>query len=617
MPSSAKICFSLLIILLLTAGCAPAAIEYYAPEIALPSEWAADQSAQQEMVWFDNLPQRSALSAAEQERIADWIFAYLFQTPGQSQLPLSIENDAPVMLFLSLSDGSTKADVLRASGLSLQSAVEALVSQIDDYLLISGKPLWAKLDLVNEVFTYGSFDLSSPQKDEASLFGLAFESSSGIALLPEVLVAEAIIDSEQKFQPSNLADYLEEQDLPLDLLNGLDPAASVLAYRFSTISFFYEDGHVIPLYRGHRMLNSPSPEDLLSSAVSGGNYLTSAVKADGRFVYSYQPVTDQESDAYNILRHAGTVYAMADLYQQTGDPRLLAALERAVDYLRGQIQKCQVKGVAEYCIVEAGETKLGGNGLAVLAFTQYMKATGSMDLLEDTRSLARWIVSTQDASGEFMIHKVDLPSGEITDFVSDYYPGEAIYALARLYTLDKDDQWLSAASKGAKWLANDRIEGKAEAEITHDHWLLLGLGELQHIQPDPVYVESAIRITDAIIASQNLDPEYPDWFGSYYRPPGSTPAATRSEGLMAAYRIMRDFGTSDQAERILQAVKDNITFQLNTQFHPESAMYLPDPQRVLGGFHQSLTNFEIRNDYVQHNLSSILALYRDLVDQEN
>ena len=360
------------------------------------------------------------------------------------------------------------------------------------------------------------------------------------------------------------------------------------------------------------MATSPAPEDLLSSAISGGDYLINAVKADGRFVYSYQPVTDKESDAYNILRHAGTVYAMADLYQQTGDPSLLAALERAVEYLRRQIQKCQVNGVFENCIVEQGETKLGGNGLGVLAFTQYMKATGKMDLLDDTRSLARWIVSTQNASGEFMIHKVDLPSGEITDFVSDYYPGEAIYALARLYSLDKNEQWLAAASRGAKWLAADRIEGKTEAEITHDHWLLLGLGELQYIQPDPVYVESAMRIADAIIASQNLDPEYPDWFGSYYRPPSSTPAATRSEGLMAAYRIMREFGSSGQADRILQAVKDNITFQFNTQFRPESAMYLPDPQRTLGGFHQSLTNFEIRNDYVQHNLSSILALYRFL-----
>jgi hypothetical protein len=35
---------------------------------------------------------------------------------------------------------------------------------------------------------------------------------------------------------------------------------------------------------------------------------------------------------------------------------------------------------------------------------------------------------------------------------------------------------------------------------------------------------------------------------------------------------------------------------------------------VLGGFHRDLTNFEIRNDYVQHNISGILALLRALTD---
>ena len=39
-------------------------------------------------------------------------------------------------------------------------------------------------------------------------------------------------------------------------------------------------------------------------------------------------------------------------------------------------------------------------------------------------------------------------------------------------------------------------------------------------------------------------------------------------------------------------------------------MYLNDPQRSLGGFRRSLTNFEIRIDYVQHNISALVALYR-------
>jgi hypothetical protein len=41
-------------------------------------------------------------------------------------------------------------------------------------------------------------------------------------------------------------------------------------------------------------------------------------------------------------------------------------------------------------------------------------------------------------------------------------------------------------------------------------------------------------------------------------------------------------------------------------------MYLPNPPRALGGFHTSLTDYEIRIDYVQHNISSLLGLYRAL-----
>ena len=119
-----------------------------------------------------------------------------------------------------------------------------------------------------------------------------------------------------------------------------------------------------------------------------------------------------------------------------------------------------------------------------------------------------------------------------------------------------------------------------------------------------------MRIAKAIMQSQNRDPLYPDWFGSYYRPPRSTPTATRSEGLYAAYQLARDFGDPNEAEQILESLGHGIRFQLQTQFRPESVLYLKKPQRALGGFHNSLTNYEIRDDYVQHNLSSILGLYR-------
>lgn len=39
-------------------------------------------------------------------------------------------------------------------------------------------------------------------------------------------------------------------------------------------------------------------------------------------------------------------------------------------------------------------------------------------------------------------------------------------------------------------------------------------------------------------------------------------------------------------------------------------MYLRKPRRSLGGFTRSLTNFEVRIDYVQHNISALVLLHQ-------
>jgi hypothetical protein len=199
------------------------------------------------------------------------------------------------------------------------------------------------------------------------------------------------------------------------------------------------------------------------------------------------------------------------------------------------------------------------------------------------------------------------PEKIIDDMESVYYPGEAILALNRLYALDKNAEWLNAAEKAAKYLIQIRDGNKTDVELPHDHWLLYALNELYRERKNKIYLNHLLRISNTIINSQNLDPEYPDWFGSYYKPPRSTPTAIRSEGLLAAYSLVKDFVNNKSADRILTAVKRGIGFQLQTQFMPETCIYLLRPDLAAGGFCKSLTDFEIRIDYVQHNISSILG----------
>ena len=153
------------------------------------------------------------------------------------------------------------------------------------------------------------------------------------------------------------------------------------------------------------------------------------------------------------------------------------------------------------------------------------------------------------------------------------------------------------------------------SQLIHDHWLLYALNELHRFRPDPMYLEHALRIVEAIQAGQNRNPAFPDWAGSFYDPPRSTPAATRAEGLAAAYQLARDFVSPARAEAILETLESTVAFQLHTQFQPESVMYFDAPQRALGAFHRALNHHEIRIDYVQHNISALLGLRRILLER--
>ncbi len=237
--------------------------------------------------------------------------------------------------------------------------------------------------------------------------------------------------------------------------------------------------------------------------------------------------------------------------------------------------------------------------------------------------LGRWILATQSDAGEFTAHKLRLATGKLDDHVSQYYPGEAALALIRGSRLNRDrlrltpadDPWLDAAARGARWLIEVRDRDLPQQRLNHDHWLLYALNELYRLRPEPLYRRHTERITSAILGLQNRWSTYPDWHGSYYRPPRSTPTATRSEGLAAAYLLERDHGRADAAQRLLEGLELGVRFQLQTQLGPESALYLPNPRRALGGFRRSLTNYEVRIDYVQHNVSALLLLRRILLER--
>lgn len=523
-----------------------------------------------------------------------------------------VDDVAPRAVFLTISDGDGPALVRMGTGHGVVAATERALAAIQRHRgsAFTADTVWIKFDVVESV---GGIDLCPVDGDvafERSLEGIAFEGGSGVALLAEEVVAHSLI-SAGRIRLDRIGSYLEAGrggELP-------KPDGGTIALRrFLCASFFHHAGRTESLFRGSRDVEIVYRDDLVEAARDGGDYLERMIRGDGSFVYRYHPKQDEEPGGYNMLRHAGTLYSMYELYGITGDTELLRSCVGPREYLLRHIETTGSGVDARSVVVSKGAAKLGGIGLAAIALAKRSTVTGRRDDDDLLRQLGRAILHHQRESGEFE-YKWSYPEGEPYDFVSEYYPGEAILALLRIHDLFGGDDWLDAAERAALWLIETRDAGLEPEQLNHDHWLLYGLNELYRVRPDDRYLEHASRIARAITAAQTRDPIVPDYLGTYHDPPRTTPVATRTEGLVAAYRLLRDHGRAEQAEEILETICLNVLFQLRNQFRPSSTIHLPRPRAALGGFRRSLTDFEIRIDYVQHCISALLAVH-DVLREE-
>ena len=360
--------------------------------------------------------------------------------------------------------------------------------------------------------------------------------------------------------------------------------------------------------------NKISPQEIEKSLLLAGEYFKNAVKENGSFAYEYYPPTNEESPQYNMLRHAGTIYAMLELYEFTKDKSLLGKIQKAITFLLGKSRNIQINNHEALVVLDYDSIKLGGNALAILALAKYMDTVKTREYLEAVQKLARWIQAAQSTEGRFTIHKQDFTTEEISGFVSGFYPGEAIYALTFLYKIDKNKEWLATAEKAAHYLILVRDGDKTPEQLNQDHWLLYGLNELYRLSPQKIYYEHALKITDVILNAQRKDPS-DDEAGSFDKPAYSTSTATRIEGLSAAYQLIRDFGAKKEKEALFDGIRLGIQFLLKNQITKETIKQKNWPAKAVGGFQENTDIPNIRIDCVQHNVSALLGAYRMLKEK--
>lgn len=575
----------------------------------LPAVSAFGKTAPSEScTWIDTEDTGTILDDSQKKGLLEYALSNLSAPEKTWETPPSLQMGGTCrILFISVSDGKKPAVIARGEGMSLETALDAALIALRKKA--GGKlpkPEWIKIDVVSEVRVNREMPVTTALPLTRGLWGLAFTPEEKLTFLPEIVAISGMIDGKGYLQAQELLSWGDPSAKEIVKWILAEKTADYIAFR--TESFFTDGTRFINLYRGAPESLDPTGYELMEASREAASFLARSVDRKGRFVYIYDPVNDTSLGGYNILRHAGALFAMLEYYRTTEDRKVLEASQRALKYLVSKTETLKMNGIEMACVVEGGNVKLGGNGLASLALASYIEVTGDRTHLPLLLKMGTWMLSVQDKTGNFTVHKKRFPDGPVSDFRSLYYPGEAIFGLMRIYALDPRPEWLAGAAAAARYLINVRDKGLKDHELSHDHWLLYGLAELYQTSRESLFLEHGMRIASAIIRAQNRNARFPDWNGGFSSNPRSTPAATRMEGLGAAYAIARSAGRNAEAEIIFASLRLGAGFLLRTIISPSLAMYMKNPPGALGGVRESLTGFQVRIDYPQHSLSAFLAI---------
>ncbi|MGG3887269.1 CapA family protein [Brevibacillus panacihumi] len=529
-------------------------------------------------------------------------------------------NKPKFVIFVSISDATSRAKVFVGSGNSIDTSWKNAVDKCRKYIKQTNyEVFWVKVDLVKEVKEYTLEEFlkySSTIRKHYFREGISFDIDFNTAFLEQEVNANVFIKREN----GSVQDQLHISNINYYLKHGRDSKYELnlssirKIYLFSTLAYFYDDD-CFELYNdglstGRRKIDKLTKDFVYDIIDSASNYLASQVEDNGRFTYGYFPCFDKKIDWYNMLRHASTLYSMIESYELTKNEILETSIKRAIRYLikEGIVIFKNRNGNSEAFVIEktsGNEIKLGANAAAILALSKYTKVFNDNQFNEIMTMLAHGIRRFQDKqSGEF-VHVLNYPDLSVKErHRIVYYDGEAAFALMRLYEIDQNSLWLETVEKAFENFI------KRDYWKHHDHWLGYCVNELTKYRPIKQYFEFGLKnIEGKLDFILHRDTTYPTFL----------------ELLMAAYSMIKRIENDNDLnslligfdkEKLVEIINFRANHQLNGFFFPEVAMYFKSPYSILGAFYIRHHAFRARIDDIEHNLSGYYNFYKVFLERK-
>ena len=345
---------------------------------------------------------------------------------------------------------------------------------------------------------------------------------------------------------------------------------------------------------------------LYQSAAAGARWLSLQSTTKGRFIPGVVTALGAPLENDYPLRQAGAAFALARAARYFGDANQAARATQAILALLEDtaLDKSQVRRPT---LSPQVAHPLGLAALVVLAINE-LPAPGD-DLLTASEQLCNYVRSQERPNGS-------IDSGEAgPDPEAASYPGLALYALMRSQER-RPAAWKTALVRKALpfYLAGWRQHKERDSVC----WLTAACAEAFLRTHDKAFAEMAFEMNDWLCGLQyeRLDPRHPRWWGGFTswaadKPAGDPPdvwSALCASSLTEACRITRQLPDVHRDERYTEALGMCHRFLLTLQFSEADTQHFVGwyRQRLVGGFHGSHQDGNLRLDYTQHAVAALV-----------
>ena len=404
---------------------------------------------------------------------------------------------------------------------------------------------------------------------------------------------------------------LEEFQRQLGVLDkskvGQVPPESVSFHRFRTLHIWEPrpTSQPVELIAGMRFVSQDDvgPESLRAAADDLARYLRHRQGKDGFFGYEFLPGRDMYwPKNNNWIRQAGTAWVSSVYAAHSGEAEALAAADAALAAFTKLVKPLPGTPRAGYIATPDGQHALGTTALVALAALDHPQRARYTAL---SGQLLEAIAAMHRPDGSFQT--VFPPS--VATASQDYYPGEALLAVARRYAQDRDARWRVICDRSLPFYRDYFRANRPPAFIP---WHAQAWGQMARVTRLREYADFVFEMSDWLADTQ-MDaaaapaPIMVGGLDVYGRRWAGISTGVYVEGLADAVRTAEAFGETARAARYREVVRKADRFILQLRFREEECFFVHSPTEVVNGVRNSPADPTLRIDHTQHALAALLA----------